>query len=288
MCGYCYEGIMLHIVETGERYDGHQFCYLEETDDLKTEINQLQNPNEPEHLIDLAFCRLYDHYFTQGFDIELADTLQNKFGEKAVAAYLARRQVCPSEVFRDELSRINILNDETCWNQFMANKETIYASALELLNFYYDWWLLGINKELITQAPSNEEIRQATDDQWNKFKAFYPAIFFAFTFILHHHPDAEIIKRIALTHANEEPDYWTKESWLQRKAMLASIQQNGIGFIVDNFKQVRYELIYYVLLKATINPAELSLLKEAMVSEEKDPPLYGAVEREHVVDLIDF
>ncbi|MXS76923.1 hypothetical protein ABF87_02910 [Nitrosomonas sp. JL21] len=70
------------------------------------------------------------------------------------------------------------------------------------------------------QAPGNEEIRQATDDQWNKFKALYPAIFFAFSFILHHHKGAEIIQRIALTHLNEEPDCWTKESWLQRKAML--------------------------------------------------------------------
>lgn len=106
MCGYCYEDIMLHIVETGERYDRHQFCYLEETDDLKTEINQLQNPNEPEHLIDLPFCRLYDHYLTQRFDAELFDSLRNKFGENAVAAYLARRQACTSQIFRDELSQI--------------------------------------------------------------------------------------------------------------------------------------------------------------------------------------
>jgi len=168
----------------------------------------------------------------------------------------------------------------------MINKETIYASALELLNFYYDWWLLGINKELFKQAPGNEEIRQATDDQWNKFKAFYPAVFFAFSFILHHHKDTEIIQRIALTYPNEEPDHWTKESWLQRKAMLACIQQSGLGFIVDNLKQVRYELIYYVLLKTGISPDELSSLREAIL-KEGEHPLYGMMEREHVVDLMD-
>ncbi|MBL8496489.1 hypothetical protein [Nitrosomonas sp. JL21] len=67
----------------------------------------------------------------------------------------------------------------------------------------------------------------------------------------------------------------------------ACLQQNGLGFIVDNLKQVRYQLIYYVLLKATINLAALSSLREALLNKEKDPPLYGAVEREHVVDLMD-
>jgi hypothetical protein len=131
------------------------------------------------------------------------------------------------------------------------------------------------------------EVQILSPRPWNKFKAFYPAVFFAFSFILRHHKDAEIIQRIALTHTNEEPDDWTKESWLQRKAMLACIQQTGFSFIVDNLKQVRYELIYYVLLKTEISPDELSSLREAILNGEKDSPLYGSVDREHVVDLMD-
>ena len=45
MCGYCYEGIMLHVVETG--YTGtkaYRFSYLQESDDIKTEIQQLEDP----------------------------------------------------------------------------------------------------------------------------------------------------------------------------------------------------------------------------------------------------
>ena len=53
MCGYCYEGIMLHVVETGQRYtNGYRFSYLQESDDIKTEIQQLEDPNNPEPLID--------------------------------------------------------------------------------------------------------------------------------------------------------------------------------------------------------------------------------------------
>ena len=79
MCGYCYEGIMLHVVETGHRgTKGYRYCYLQESDDLKTEIQQLEDPKNPKSLIDLAFCRLYDHYFTHGFDVELFNILQDK------------------------------------------------------------------------------------------------------------------------------------------------------------------------------------------------------------------
>lgn len=92
MCGYCYEGIMLYVVETGHRNTkGYRFSYLQESDDIKTEIQQLEDPNNPEPLIDLALCRLYDHYFAHGFDVELFNILQAKFGHEAVQSYLGRR-----------------------------------------------------------------------------------------------------------------------------------------------------------------------------------------------------
>ena len=123
MCGYCYEGIMLHVVETGHRgTKGYRFCYLQESDDIKSEIQQLEDPNNPEPLIDLAFCRLYDHYFEHGFDVELFNILQDKFRHSAVQAYLTRRQT-NSSVFKAELSDINLLSDEACWNRFIADKE---------------------------------------------------------------------------------------------------------------------------------------------------------------------
>ena len=114
MCGYCYEGIMLHVVETGHRgTKGYRFSYLQESEDIKTEIQQLEDPNNPEPLIDLAFCRLYDHYFAYGFDVELFNILQDKFGHEAVKSYLIRRQAGFSEIFKAELSDINLLNEES-------------------------------------------------------------------------------------------------------------------------------------------------------------------------------
>lgn len=79
-------------------------------------------------MVDLAFCRLYNHYFAHGFDVELFNILQDKFGHEAVQAYLTRRQAS-SSAFKAELSDINLLSNEICWNRFIAEKEKILKNA---------------------------------------------------------------------------------------------------------------------------------------------------------------
>lgn len=294
MCEYCYESAMLYFVASGQRHGIYsRFAYLEEADDLKTEIEQLEDPNNPEPLIDLAFCRLYDYHFTHGFDAGLFDTLQNKFGHEAVQAYLAKRQACHNDLFRAELRQIELLTDETRWNRFMADQERIYCHALELLNSYYDWWILGIGKEKEKRKPNSIDKNLLIPDElittgaeWDKFHALYPAFFFALSYLINYHGDSDIIRKIALTNLKDGADIWTKDLWLQRKAMITCVRRDGFLFVVDNFSQIRYELIYYVLLKGTVNPAELSTLKEAILSEQNDR-LIGTVEREHLFELMD-
>jgi len=293
MCGYCYEGIMLYVVETGQRYTkGYRFSYLQESDDIKTEIKQLEDPNNPEPLIDLAFCRLYDHYFAHGFDIGLFKILQDKFGDDAVQAYLTRRQANSSEIFKAELSNLNLFSDEACWNRFVADKETILANATDLLNSYYDWWLLGIGKEKsepeeqIEEFGISDHIDNTTLAEWNKFDTLYPAISFALSYIINHNSDSEIIQKIALANLEDAPDTWGKDLWLQRRAMVASVKRTGLSFIVDNLSQIRYELIYYVLLKTDTKPAELNTLRAAILSEGEHPML-AMMESDHILELVD-
>ncbi len=293
MCGYCYEGIMLHVVETGHRgTKGYRFCYLQESEDIKTEIQQLEDPNNPEPLIDLAFCRLYDHYFTHGFDVELFNILQDRFGCETVDAYLNRRQVS-SSAFKAELSDITLLSDEACWNQFIANNGKILRDSLELLNFYYGWWLLGIGKEKseplqrMEQTGIMDPIDNTTLAEWNKFDTLYPAVSFALSYIIHHHSDSEIIQKIALTNLEDAPDMWGKDLWLQRRAMIACVKRTGLSFIMKNLGQIRYELIYYVLLKIDVQPGELNKLKEVILSEDEHPVLNSMMESGHIIELMD-
>ena len=294
MCGYCYEGIMLHVVETGYRgTKGYRFCYLQESKDIKTEIQQLEDPNNPEPLIDLAFCRLYDHYFANGFDVELFNILQDKFGHKAVQAYFTRRQAS-SSAFKVELSDINLFSNEACWNQFIANNGKNHRDSLGLLDFYYDWWLLGIGKEKDEDDPAErieetvaiDPIDNTTLAEWNKFDSLYPVVSFALSFVINHHSDAEIIQKIALTNLEDVPDMWGKDLWLQRRAIIACVQRNGLVFITENLSQIRYELIYYVLLKTDAKTVELNKLKEAILAEGEHP-MQGMMASEHILGLMD-
>ena len=68
--------------------------------------------------------------------------------------------------------------------------------------------------------------------------------------------------------------------------MIACLQLNGLVFIVDNLNQIRYELIYYVLLKATINPDELLSLRK-IIMNEGEHPMRGMMESGHIVEMID-
>ncbi|QOJ20948.1 MAG: hypothetical protein HRU77_09740 [Gammaproteobacteria bacterium] len=294
MCEYCYESAMLYFVASGQRHDIYsRFAYLEEADDLKTEIEQLVDPNNPEPLIDLAFCRLYDHYLMHGFDAGLFNTLQNKFGQEAVQAYLAKRQASHNDLFRAELSQIGLLRDETRWNQLMADHKRIHSNALELLNSYYNWWVLGIGKEKEKRKPNSidenllfpDELMTASAE-WDKFHALYPALFFALSYLINHHSNSDIIRKIALTNLKDGADIWTKDLWLQRKAMIASMKRDGFSLIVDNLSQIRYELIYYVLLKSDTNPAELNKLKEAILSEDGHP-MQGMMGSENIIELVE-
>ncbi len=293
MCGYCYEGIMLHVVETGHRgTKGYRFSYLQESDDIKTEIQQLEDPNNPEPLIDLAFCRSYDHYFAHGFNVELFNILQDKFGHEAIQAYLTRRQASSSEILKAELSDINLLRDAKCWNRVIADKERILKNSLDLLDFYHDWWLLGIGKEKseplqrMEQTGIMDPIDNTTLAEWNKFDALYPAISFALSYIINHHVDSEIIQKIALTNLEDVPDMWGKDLWLQRRAMIACVKRTGLSFITENLGQIRYELIYYVLLKTDTNPAELNKLREVILAEDGHP-MQGMMESEQIIELME-
>jgi len=53
--------------------------------------------------------------------------------------------------------------------------------------------------------------------------------------------------------------------------MIACVKRNGLSFIVDNLSQIRYELIYYVLLKTEIATTVLNALREAILSEDEHP-----------------
>ncbi len=124
--------------------------------------------------------------------------------------------------------------------------------------------------------------------EWNRFDTLYPAISFALSYIINQHNNSEFIQKIALTNLKDAPDTWGKDLWLQRRTMIACVKRTGLSFIVDNLNQIRYELIYYVLLKTdpNPNPVELNVLRDAL-SEGEHPVLRSVMESDHIIGLID-
>ncbi len=163
---------------------------------------------------------------------------------------------------------------------------------MELLNFYHDWWLLGIGKEKsdpdewIEETGIMDRIDNTTLAEWNRFDTLYPAISFALSYIINQYNDSEIMQKIALTSLEDAPDIWGKDLWLQREAMIACVKRNGLSFIVDNLKEIRYELIYYVLLKADTNLAAVNQLRKALLSEDEHL-MQGMMKSEHLIELMD-
>ena len=68
--------------------------------------------------------------------------------------------------------------------------------------------------------------------------------------------------------------------------MIACVKRTGLSFIVDNLSQIRYELVYYVLLKTDTNPVELNQLREAILAEDEHP-MQGMMESDHIIELMD-
>lgn len=131
-----------------------------------------------------------------------------------------------------------------------------------------------------------DPIDNTTLAEWNRFNALYPSISFALSYIINHHSDSEIIQKIALTNLTDELDTWSKDLWLQRRTMIACVKRDGLVFITENLNQIRFELIYYVLLKTNISTAELDKLKEAILAEDGHP-MQGMMEFEHVIELME-
>jgi len=66
---------------------------------------------------------------------------------------------------------------------------------------------------------------------------------------------------------HDVPDFTGNDLWLQRKAFLFCVKKYGLEFILDNLNKIRFELIYYILLKTDMKLIDLSRLRKAVLSQ---------------------
>ena len=108
-------------------------------------------------------------------------------------------------------------------------------------------------------------------------------LFFSIAFLGKHDPRADVLKDIALVNP-PLCDFLGYDLWLQRKAFLSCVKAYGVDFIIDNFSDIRYELIYYAALKIPFNSADRAQLRQRIAADKQHFTInYDA---DHVLELL--
>ncbi|MEA3279318.1 MAG: hypothetical protein U9Q38_01775 [Thermodesulfobacteriota bacterium] len=296
MCGYCIEGgVVLPFIESEHKNEQLENNFiancLQESDNLIGFINKTRELDDFKESIDIVFCRLYEQYITHGFYFPLFGKISLAFDSEVINSFFTeRKEFCNEELWK-ELGNKHIYKDECRWNEFIHDKEYIVKSCLDILNSYYDWWVSGNNKETSDPDQRLEEtgimdpIKNTAPNDWRKFYSIFPVLYFSLSFLSKYRSESEIIKKIALNCPHDVPDFTGNDLWLQRKAFLSCVKKYGLEFILDNLNKIRFELIYYILLKTDMKLIDLSRLRKVVLSENNR--FTFGMESEQEIKLID-
>lgn len=281
MCGFCVEGSMTlgflesEILKTEFVMEsGWAPIYIQEANDLIEILKRTKDITGFFNSIDVALCRLYEIYISQGFQCSIFDHIVSIYKKDEIDKFFVDRaeswaKNSSSLIPQDFWSRLwnqDIYRNETEWENFTNDTDRLVKESESLLKNYCDWWLLEKdedNIQSIDDTPSSES---------KQFDVVLPVLYFAFSVLHRYRPNSEVIKFIALKCSKNTPDFLGYDLWLQRKAFLVCIQEYGVPFIVENLKEIRLELIAYVVLKREMTIEDRQIIKDLMSNYE-----YGVI-----------
>ncbi len=278
MCGYCIEGaVVLSFVEyenTNAKFEFEnqwvKIC-LQESRNIPDTIRKIKSFHDFSLSIDIAFCRIWELLLNQESDEEYR-ALINEFSAEAINDFLITLRNIDDYKIWEPLGNANLYTDRHCWENFARNKIQLINNSVRTLNTYYNWWILEGNKEISDPQKRMEEtgimdpIEDTTPKDWNRFYQLFPVVYFSVLILSKYQKNCDIIKRIALENSHEAPAFNGYELWLQRKALTCCVREYGAQFILDNYDNIRLELIYYCLITESFSIAEITALKEHLTS----------------------
>lgn len=280
MCGYCIESaVVLDFVESEmsskkvELENNWISMYLQESKDFPEIINKLKKFDNFPGSIDMAFCRIWEIWLCQEYD-EIYKLLKNDYDSECINKFLVGLQNNSDNYRWRSLGDNKLYVDSGCWEKFTANINQLIADAELTLKSYHNWWVLGVNKEISDPEKRMEEtgimdpIEDTTLPDWDKLYAAFPFIYFSFLVLSKYQKNSNIIKQIALQSPHNVPDFSGYDLWLQRKAFTACVNEYGVQFILENYEEIRLELIYYSILQKSISMMDLGVLKEYLLSHD--------------------
>jgi len=304
MCGYCIEGAMaLGFLESemlNKEFDMESawtYTYVQEASNLIEILRKTKDIKGFSSSIDVAFCRLYEVYIFQGFQCSIFDYILSVYKKDEIATFLVDRaedmaKITSSWIPKDFCSRLcnpDTYRNQSAWEDFTSDTDSLVEKSESFLMSYCDWWLLGKDKEESNPMQRMEEtgVMDPIDDtpeiEWQKFYVIFPAIYFAFSVLCKYRVNSEVIKFIALQCPHNTPDFPGYDLWLQRRAFVVCVKEYGASFIAENLKDIRLELIAYAVLKVDMTTEERESMKNLVSKYE-----FGVVvlEPDYVTQII--
>ncbi len=295
MCGYCIEGgVALNFIanensSNNEELDNNWISiYLQESTHFPETISKLKNFDNFHGSIDIALYRLWEAFLNQEHS-GIYHCLVNEYGAKATNYYLMGLKNNYHNENWKSLGDSELYINRGRWEHFLRNVNQLIEDSESTLKSYLDFWICGENKEISDPEKRMEEtgiinpIENTTPKEPDSFYTLFPVVFFSFLIIKRFKNDSKILRRIALESPHDVPDFLGYDLWLQRKAFVVCVKKYGIQFVLDNYDDIRLELIYYSLLKESFCVVDLDALKSHLLSHEH---WVNGVDSDSVVELI--
>lgn len=295
MCGYCIEGgITLDFIERQRISEKIEFennwvpIYLQESMNFPEIIDKIKTFDNFPGSIDIAFYRLWETFLNQEYS-GIFNCLVNEYGDKAIDDYLVGLKNNYHNENWKYLGVSELYINKSSWDHFLGNVNQLIEDSESTLKSYFDFWICGENKEISDPEKRMEEtgimdpIENTAPKDWDSFYTLFPIVFFSFLIIKRFKNDSATLRRIALQSPHDVPDFLGYDLWLQRKAFVVCVKNYGIQFVLDNYDDIRLELIYYALLKDSICTEDLDVLNNHISSHEH---WVNGVDSDSVVELI--
>ena len=275
MCGYCIEeGIVYSLLEDEQAINKVDFLapiFILESHNYFGTMTKIRNLSNFSRLIDVVFCRVWETLINEEND-DAYQRISIKCGADTIDKFLSKIKGNQDHPSWHLLGDSNLYLSESNWKMFIDNKELLIRNSENTLALYHKWWIQGGNKETSDPGQRLEEtgmmdpIDNTAPKEWDKFYSSFPFVFFSLNFLLRHKDSSDIIKKIALGKPSNVPDFSGYDLFLQRKAFAVCVKKYGVSFIIENYDDIRLELIGYVLLKKLICNEEMVVLKEHLLS----------------------
>jgi len=264
MCGYCIErtGVLEFVeserfTESIERHAMFESVYLQESNSFPQIIASLKAESIFSGQIEIAMFRVWEALIFENNN-QLFDAVADEYPNESTNAFLSKLKRGSKDW--EVLGDLSTYTDKDCWEEFARNSEQLIEKAQRTLAGYIDGWLEPVDQRLDTPMEwesanmAIEANRKKALDELGKFYTAFPFVYFSLLVLIKNRRNSPLISSIALRCPKRIPDFSAYDLWLQRMALMSSLEEYGVNFLFENHPSIRLELIVYCVARLSGRP----------------------------------